>query len=388
MRGLLTSWVFLCVLAFGFTFSSSVHASLIPDADLVRVRLQTLPGQVRISGVGLRFQNLSQPYRPVAIPQDTFAEIRTLPKDNDKLWALRLGAQEHEHLFTEKFLLVQGTNLRINGQALPEKILLSRNGSGQVDVVGVMSIEDYIVGVIASEMPLGWPLETLKAQAIAARSYALAVMKERKNKNYHLESSVLDQVFRHVVIEDTQDPRIKKALQAVTETKGMRLVGPNSQTLKAFYHADCGGKTVSAKEVWKFGVNSGTTTDASCPTSPSASWTLTLRKDEMARRLGIAAVSDIEMVQDKGHRVQSVKVSLPDGSSQLLAANDFRSKLGFQDLRSTLFDLNKTESGFLFQGRGFGHGVGLCQWGSRALGKKGFSYKQILAHYYPLAKLQ
>ncbi|MNL05009.1 Amidase enhancer precursor [compost metagenome] len=213
-------------------------------------------------------------------------------------------------------------------------------------------------------------------------------MKERKNRNYHLESSVLDQVFRHVVIEDTQDPRIKKALQAVTETKGMRLVGPNQQILKAFYHADCGGKTVSAKEVWKFGVNAGTTTDASCPTSPSASWTLTLRKDEMARRLGVAAISDLEMVQDKGHRVQTVKVSLPDGSSQLLAANDFRSKLGFQDLRSTLFDLNKTESGFLFQGRGFGHGVGLCQWGSRALGKKGFTYKQILAHYYPLAKLQ
>lgn len=213
MRGQITSWVFLCV----FAFVPAVHASLIPHADLVRVRLQTLPAQISISGIGLKFQNLSQPYRPVAIPRDMSAEVRVMPKEGDKLWALRLGTQEHEHLFTEKFLLVQGSNLRINGQALPERILLSQN-EGKVDVVGVMSIEDYIVGVIASEMPLGWPLETLKAQAIAARSYALAVMKERQSKTYHLESTVLDQVFRHIVIEDTQDPRIKKAMQAVSAT--------------------------------------------------------------------------------------------------------------------------------------------------------------------------
>ncbi|MFS4461176.1 SpoIID/LytB domain-containing protein [Bdellovibrio sp. HCB2-146] len=385
MRRIFASGVFLCVL---ISFLPEVQASLIEANDQVRVRLQTLPGSIQVSGLGLRFQTLSSPFQPVAIPQTMAAEIRLLPKDNLKLWALRLNNQEREHLFPEKFLMVQGTNLRINGQSLPEKILLTQTESGKVDVVGVMSIEDYIVGVLASEMPLGWPVETLKAQAVAARSYALAVIQERKDKYYHLESTVLDQVFRHVMSEDTQDPKIKKAMVAVAATKGVKLYGPNKRVLKAFYHADCGGQTISAKEVWKYGVNAGTTTDASCPTSPSAQWKLSLNREELARRLGVQAIQDLQLIQEQGHRVKSVKLVLPNGSSQLLAANEFRSKLGFQDLKSTLFDMHKGEASFQFEGRGFGHGVGLCQWGSRSLGQKGYNYKQILAHYYPLAQVR
>ncbi len=369
-------------------FVSEAQSALIPDNNQVRVRLKTFANEVQISGVGLKFQNVKSPFRQVAIPDAKSYKVRLLEKDGHTIWALRQNNQEREHLFTEKFLFIQGANVRVGGESLPNQILLSQNDSDKVDVVGVMSLEDYIVGVIASEVPLSWPLETLKAQAVAARSYAIAVMADRRHKAYHLESNVLDQVFRHVVGGDSEDPLIKKAIQAVQETRSEKLVSSRGRVLKAFYHADCGGSTVTAKDVWKYGVNSGTTVDSSCAAAPRGNWTLKLNRKEIAQKMGLNNFSDMEFVQARGPRVHSVRFLLPDGSSQLIAANDFRSKLGFQNLRSTLFDLKKDGDRFVFVGKGFGHGVGLCQWGSRAMGKSGQSYKQILAHYYPLAQLK
>ncbi|MNL20947.1 Amidase enhancer precursor [compost metagenome] len=242
-------------------------------------------------------------------------------------------------------------------------------------------------------MPLSWPLESLKAQAVAARSYAMAVIRERKDKAYHLESSVLDQVFR-LITDD--DEKTKKAQQAVRETEGVELVAKSGQILKAFYHADCGGKTTTAKNVWNSGVNTGVASDASCPANPKAEWQLQLSKDEFNQRVQKYfrqhepqnSVSRIEILKPaKNERVLRVKLAFNDGEEKAVDGNEFRKMLGFQDLRSTLFDLETKEASFVFKGRGFGHGVGLCQWGSRALGLQGKNFKQILQHYYPLAGL-
>ncbi|UXR63289.1 SpoIID/LytB domain-containing protein [Bdellovibrio bacteriovorus] len=383
-------WASLTFILVFVSFVSDAHSSMTSgkDAPLVRVRLKSLSSKIQISGLGLRFQNLTQNFRPVAIPQDGQAEVRVLQKDGKKIWALRTGTKASEHLFTDKYLLIQGHNVRIGSQSLPSRVLLSMN-AGMVDVVGVMPLDEYVVGVLASEMPLSWPLETLKAQAIAARSYALAVINERKDKPYHLESSVLDQVFRHVVAEDRTSPLIQKAMQAVEETKGIKLWDPKSRVLKAFYHSDCGGKTTTSKNVWNYGVNTGIVVDSSCPTNPRGQWKLTLTKDDLKKRLRVADFDSIEFDRNpQDQRVQAVRVAFNGSPEKVLSANDFRQSLGFQDLRSALFEMKKQGEEFLFQGRGFGHGVGLCQWGSRSLGQKGYTYKQILNHYYPLAKLQ
>ncbi|MGE5084782.1 MAG: SpoIID/LytB domain-containing protein [Bacillota bacterium] len=381
-------WAALCFLFALMTYVQDAQASLVPDKDLVRVRLLTLSQRIQISGTGLRFQNLSQPYRPVAIPNNSQVEVRLIKRDAKSFWALRLNNNEVEHLFSEKYLLIQGDGLRAGAQSLPGRVLLAANGPQSVDIVGVMPLDEYIVGVLASEMPLGWPLETLKAQAVAARSYTLAVINERNDKAYHLESSVLDQVFRHVMAEDENDVKIKKALQAVRETEGLHLEGPNHKVLKAFYHADCGGKTTTAKNVWSSGVNTGTAVDSSCSTSRSGQWRLRISKEDLARKLHSAPIMKVSLIRSPGDsRVELVKVAFNDGLEKTFNANDFRQALGFQDLRSTMFDLEAQNETYTFTGRGFGHGVGLCQWGSRALGMQGKNFAQILKHYYPLAKL-
>ncbi|WP_374073505.1 SpoIID/LytB domain-containing protein [Bdellovibrio bacteriovorus] len=382
-------WASLCFIFVYVSFLSEAQSSLIEGNEIVRVRLMTTPQKVQISGLGLRFQNLNKPFKPVAIPQNGRAEVRLMEKEGKKIWALRVNNKDPEHLFAEKFLLIQGENLRFGAQSLPSRVLLNMNANKKVDVVGVMPLDDYVVGVLASEMPLSWPLETLKAQAVAARSYALAVMEERKDKPYHLESSILDQVFRHVLDEDENDPLIKKAVQAVRETQGVKLYASNDKVLKAFFHSDCGGKTTSPKNVWNYGVNAGTTVDSSCPTNPRAHWKLTLTKEELSRRLQVTDISGIDLIRiPSENRVKSVRLALNESSEKVMSVNDFRQMLGFQDLRSALFEVKKLGGNFLFQGQGFGHGVGLCQWGSRALGKSGHNYKQILTHYYPLARLK
>jgi stage II sporulation protein D len=236
-------WALVCFLA-ALTYSiSEAQAQTKPsfDKELVRVRLLTNSKRVQVAGQALRFQILSQPYRNVAIPDSGSAEVRVMKKNGKHIWALRLNNRNNEHLFKEKYLMIQGENLRVGAQSLPSRVLLSAGPGDQVDVVGVLPLDEYLAGVLSSEMPTNWPIETLKAQAVAARSYALSVMDERADKPYHLESSVLDQVFRHVVDGDESDPKLKKALQAVRETAGIKLFARDHSVLKAYYHADCGG---------------------------------------------------------------------------------------------------------------------------------------------------
>lgn len=369
-----------------------VFVSFLADAHsepLVRVRLLEVPNKIEISGTGLRFQNLGESYRSVAIPQKAQAEVRLMEKDGKNLWALRVNNKDPEQLFPQKFLFIQGENLRLGAKAIPSRVILNINANKGVDVVGVVPLDDYVVGVLASEMPLSWPMETLKAQAVAARSYALSVMNERKEKAYHLESSILDQVYRHVLDHNENDPLIRKAVQAVKATEGLELYGSDQKVLKAFFHSDCGGETTSAKNVWNSNQSSGVTIDKSCPFNPKAHWKLTLSKEEMEKRLGVKDLAEVNLLRLPAEkRVKTVRLAMNDHSTKEFSSNDFRQALGFQELRSSLFNVKRLGSAFVFEGQGFGHGVGLCQWGSRALGKNGLSFKQILKHYYPLATLK
>lgn len=366
-----------------------VSFSSVVQAHTVRVRLMTTSEKIKLSGVGVQFQNLNKPFRQVAIPSHSQIEIRTLKKQGKKLWALRGGNGDLEHIFKDKYLLIQGDSLRIGSNNLPSRVLLSQSSGNTIDLVGVMPLDDYLVGVLASEMPLNWPLETLKAQAVAARSYALATMEERRNESFHLESSVMDQVFRHVLGSDKNNPLVLKAMQAVQETRDQVLHDREGKVLKAFFHSDCGGRTTAAKNVWGGGVNAGVAEDRSCPTGPSGHWKLSLSQKELSQRLSMASVVGVSLIKiPSEERIQKVRIVSLNGTTQDLSVNQFRQSVGFQRLKSSVFEVRQVGTEFVFQGKGLGHGVGLCQWGSRALGKKGLSYKNILRHYYPLAKLQ
>lgn len=376
-----------------------------PGEPPVRVRLSVNLQKVSLEGYGFQVHGRESAIEKVALPKRQNLSISRDQVNGKNIWRVQRSGSAMDmapiEIVTDKFLSLRAIDIRQGGKSVPNQLIFSPRGKFQFDVIGVLPLEAYLVGVLASEMPLAWPLETLKAQAIAARSYALATMKERAKEPFHLESSILDQVFVHISHHVDESPMIAKAKEAVLATEGMLLHGKNHQIVKAFYHSDCGGRTVSSVNVWGSGTSMGTAVDESCPTNPKAQWNLSLTKEEVLGKLQALKkfkFSDTDEIlgirvskNAPEDRVQKVEISFVESKPILMAANEFRATIGYEQLRSTLFSiLAKKESGkevFVFSGKGFGHGVGLCQWGARALGRQGKSYTDILEHYYPRAQL-
>jgi stage II sporulation protein D len=313
--------------------------------------------------------------------------VQRVQKNNSWVW--QIGASR---LQSEKILHFEGTNLHHGSMLLPNTvILLGRKNS--FDVIGILPLEDYLVGVLASEMPLSWPIETLKAQAIAARSYSLVRIKERSRDYFDMESTVADQVFAHIRSGPDNNPLIQKAKSAVFETSGMVLVSPlTSKVIKAFYHSNCGGKTQDAKLIWGVGPSTGVAQDSYCELNPKAHWSLKVEVQKVAEKLRsyfkAPGLPNLESLSLSKAGLLNVEALWSNHQKKSLAAQDMRAVLGYDKLRSTSFSVQKVGESFIFQGRGFGHGVGLCQWGAKAMGKAGAKFDQIIRHYYPKADIQ
>lgn len=353
---------FLLVTFLGAAQASGAQTQL---ETSVRVRIKTGISRVSLSGLNLRLIGHSTKFSKVAIPQSKQLQIARVSISGKNYWQIADSntANSQDVMSSESALMVQGENIRQDATELPNKIVLQESADGQIDVIGVVPMDEYVFSVLASEMPLSWPMETLKAQAVAIRSYTEAIMRDRKDKPFHVESSVLDQVYKKISRHENM-ALLDKAREAVRATEGVFLINKKNRVLKAFYHSDCGGRTVSAGSVWaqEKDNDAGVATDAGCPLNPMAQWRYRVPKTTFANL---------------------VKNFLGD-----IRSNEFRQILGFMNLRSTNFEMRDQGEDVEFIGKGFGHGVGMCQWGSRTLGLKKYSYQRILNHYYPLARLQ
>lgn len=379
-------------------------AAQVADTE-VRVRIESSQKNIELTGKSLKVQGTVRQFAKVAAGAAQPVErikISSVTIAKKIFWKVDHldGHSTRTELLSEPLLAIEGTDLKNGSKSLPPKIFLAVSKK-KIDLIGVLPLERYLVGVLASEMPLRWPEESLKAQAVAARSYSLAVMKERKSQLFQLESSIKDQVFRHVSAGIDYDPLIQRAFEAVKATEGQILVTSKNNIFKAFYHADCGGSTSSAKSVWGFGDASPGAVDESCPTNPLATWSLQLSQKALTEKLAqvlketrpevlVASLEPKRLTH--GMRADAIDVELTNGKHEVLLADTFRAKLGYAVLKSTHFEVQKNESQngteFVFSGRGFGHGVGLCQWGSRQMAANNKTYLEILKHYYPQAELR
>lgn len=262
-----------------------------------------------------------------------------------------------------------------------------RNPHGNVlEVVNEVPLETYLPGVVGGEMPPSWEMAALKAQAVAARTYAASRMRAAWGRDapFDLYDDTRSQVYA-----GTPPARYASRLaEAVGKTEGEVLVHEGA-LLTAFFHSTCGGHTEDAARVFRShdrpplrGVPCDT-----CLESPLHRWEVKIPVGDLESRLGVKGVKTI-LPRDRGPsgRCGAVRVEGEAGEA-ILSGKDFRWKLGVNRLRSTAFEATREGDAFLFRGRGFGHGVGLCQWGARGLARKGKDYLQILEHYYPGALL-
>jgi len=275
--------------------------------------------------------------------------------------------------------------LRMNGKSYHGVVELSSQ-NGKLLVVNQLPLEQYLVGLINSEISSVWPMEAIKAQAVIARTYAVAKRKERLHAYYHLESTVMDQAYHGSDLEDS------RASRGVLETAG-EVLTYNGSVIQAFYHANCGGRTEASQNVW--GVSLPYLQGVECLyglSEPSSNWELNLplTRIESALRAGgqkIGSITDIKAGprNDRG-RLKTVTLVTERGSVSL-PATKFRMIVGSTVIRSTNFTVRVEADTALFKGSGYGHGVGLCQYGAKQRALDGFSYAEILTYYYPGTKL-
>ncbi len=266
--------------------------------------------------------------------------------------------------------------LKVNGMVVRGDVVAVLQPQGLM-LVNVLPLEDYLVGVLGSEMPRSFPLEALKAQAVAARTYALQKKLEQYGQPFHLGSGVISQVYGGLKAED---PRTREAVES---TRGLVLTF-DLQPIEAYFHASCGGKTESGASA--LGRDLPYLKPVSCPCGklPTSQWSMGISNDELKTALGSKPTG--MKVEGRTSTGRAKRVHFAPNRS--IDAVTFRENLGYMKLKSLDFEMEPSASGWTIHGHGFGHGAGLCQWGAKVLADTGQDFRQILAHYYPGTELQ
>lgn len=282
---------------------------------------------------------------------------------------------------------ILGEVLEIDGTPYRGGIEVHRKGNGVLSVINVLDLEDYLKGVMKVEISPRWPLEAMKAQAVVARSYALYQILQNPNSLFHLKATTASQVYRGI---NGEDPRSTFAVRA---TEGVVLTY-RGEVIPAFYHACSGGFTEDASEVWggEFPYLVGVV-DEYCSDSPYSTWEVSLEVPKIRKALlqegyqvgDITALEPIE--RSRSGRIKRLGIRHSLGLLEL-EGKKFRQILGYDIIKSTNFSATVSGNMVKFQGKGWGHGVGLCQWGAKGMAERAYSFEEILKYYYPLAELK
>jgi stage II sporulation protein D len=280
------------------------------------------------------------------------------------------------------FRLTSGSPIRVNGREYPAVLEVVKNGES-LAVVNVLRLEDYLVGVLRAETSDRWPAETLRAQAIAARTYAAYHRSLNGAKPYHIVASTTHQMYTGVV------PPSSPLWAAVRDTAGQVLLW-DGELFPAFYHSASGGYTEDPRTV--FGARNmpalRAIRDEYSMAAPYFYWTLDLRLADLSgilRRNGldVGSVTAIEVAErTPSLRVSTLRIRGARGAVHL-RGNDFRRMVGYETVRSTLFAVAVDGGVARFSGRGYGHGVGMSQWGAKGMAEQGYTAQRILEYYYP-----
>lgn len=274
------------------------------------------------------------------------------------------------------------SSLYVNARRLRGSIEIIKVGN-TLTAVNTLDVESYVKGVLYHEASHHWPLAALEAQAVAARSYALYQMEVNKDKDFDVTSDIYSQVYGG---RSSERFRTNKA---VDETKHLILTY-KGRLFPAYYHATCAGRTEDVRELWKQdwlplrGIRC-----EYCRISPHYYWKKNFRLKDIQDKLnqngyGLGLIKEINVDERSASgRVKTLTVRARDGKEIKVSGKDFRNIIGPNVLKSSNFVVDMKGYYVDLIGKGWGHGVGLCQWGAYGMARRGFNFEQILEFYYP-----
>ena len=387
----------------------------------IRVRIAQGIAQGTVRGFDLRIFETQKSGLKLAASSDKTSEWEFRCKAG-QIRLRSLNGPQKNHFALKEPVSIQTPAGFLNFEDQPYRDGLKIYSTGVLcEVVNEVDFEKYLDGLVNSEFSSQWSEEAVAAQVVAARTYGLYQIQEaRGNQKSHfdLNATTRDQVYNGSLKEDYHSSR------AVEKTRGLILTvdaSEKSPPIKAFYHSTCGGKTELPEDVWSKKYP-GFQQRVSCPYcagSPRYQWSLELTTPEIVRAIenGIQAdglpkdwpkealsiVKKGSLLDIRVHpltrdaRKNGVITSWAEGKKLVeltLPAVRWRDWIGVTRVKSTAFEVlghsNPAGIGRLwsFSGRGNGHGVGLCQWGAKGMGEKGFKMAAILKFYYPDAVLK
>lgn len=252
-------------------------------------------------------------------------------------------------------------------------------GEGKLKLVNIVELEDYLPGVVESESGSDQKIGYYKIQSTISRTYARRHIQKHVEEGYNLCDHTHCQVYRK---RSMKNPEIKKAVE---ETKGLVLVDSDINLISALFFSNCGGQTCNSEDVWNTELSYlRSIKDPFCKSMPHYYWKKEIAKDTWIRYMN-KKTPDYYKLSDGFD--EKFKVDYDQGKRRLYYSNP-----GFSvplteirtdfNLRSTFFSISQKEANIVVRGRGFGHGVGLCQEGAMKMADLGYSYLEILKFYY------
>jgi len=251
------------------------------------------------------------------------------------------------------------------------------------NVIETIPLEEYVVGVLAGEMPISFEIEAFKAQAVASRSYALARMEYNKNKEYDVVDSVMNQVyldndFLKSTWGNSYVKNINKLRQAVNETLDEYL-SYDDKIVDAMFFSTSNGYTEDSGNVFDFSLSYLKSVESPWDKEVSAAFFTKkyMSLSDFYKKLNLDYNKNLNIEITKRSEAGRIMIIYVNGVK--FKGTEIYNKLG---LRSTDFDIELLGDEILITTKGYGHGVGMSQYGALGMAQEGFTYEEILRHYY------
>jgi stage II sporulation protein D len=251
-----------------------------------------------------------------------------------------------------------------------------------------LPLEDYVAHVVSIEGSTEDQSEALKALAVTVRTYALKNLRRHKQDGYDFCSTTHCQRFESTAPSNA-------AAKAVRETSGIILQDERGLPAESYFGASCGGNTANLETLWGATAPKYLTgvRDDYCNAGPHSHWTDVIPRERLATALRSDTRTDVGenirelTVAKRDQTGRAELISITGAEKRVISGWEFKlivgRALGWNVLKSSRFTISPSGSAFVFRGSGFGHGLGLCQEGAHEMGQRGFSFRQILAKYFP-----
>ena len=338
---------------------------------------------------------------------DATVNNATANDTNGNSAGLRVGNNEFNHRRLQIDVLKSGT-LWVNSHRYHGSLQLIADSNDQLRAIGLVDIESYVASVVNGEMPADFPTASRRAQAIAARTYTVYHMKSGgRDPEFDLYDNTRSQAYGGIEYIDTEGRRLAvetpSSRKIADDTAGLVLLY-EGRVINSYYSAVCGGHTANGPAIFSDAAPPliGVKCDG-CVDAPRYRWSVDMPRADMHDRLAayldrigrhVGDITSVSATDAMDGHLPQVDIRGTKSRHRITTAALRRHVLKTGDLPSAFFSVSEqkgvTEQDGLVrcQGRGWGHGVGLCQWGARGLGQQGRTSVEILSHYYPGCQLR